>query len=420
MILRPLLFLLVFLMFVSTSVGMAEPSRPNILLILADDVGREVLGCYGGQTYQTPHLDALAHGGQRFTHCYSMPVCHPSRICLLTGKYPAVLGNPRWGTFPPAEEDGTFAARLGRDGYATAVAGKWQLTLLKDDPRQPKRMGFDEWSLFGWHEGPRYHDPLIYQNGSIRPDTAGKFGPDLYVNFLIDFIRRNQAGPFLAYYSMALCHDVTDDIGKPVPYGPNGRWLSYAEMVAEMDRQVGRLVGALNELRLRDKTLILFITDNGTPAASYLKHEDGKFVRPKVFSKIDGRLVQGGKGQLTDWGTRVPLIANWPGHVAANSVCDDLVDFSDFLPTLCDLAGAALPSDAKLNGHSFTAELRGDGHSQRTWAYSEGKPHRQYVRTQRYKLYSSGELFDMQSDPDEQQPLDQQMLTLEQQAQNSR
>ena len=401
--------LLVFLL--SPSLTMAQTSRPNVLLIFADDVGREVLGCYGGESYETPHIDALAQAGTRFNHCYSMPVCHPSRICLMTGKYPAVLDNPQWGSFPAEQEGRTFAALLKKSGYATAVAGKWQLSLMKDDLQQPARMGFDEWSLFGWHEGPRYHDPMIYQNGRLRTDTTGKYGPDLYVDFLIDFIRRNQAGPFFAYYSMALCHDVTDDIGEPVPYGPDGRWLSYEEMAEDMDRQVGRLVAALDDMQLRDNTLILFTTDNGTAASSYLKYENGTFIRPKVFSKIDGRLVQGGKGQLTDWGTRVPLIANWPGHVEVGSVCDDLIDFSDFLPTLAGLANAPLPENSPINGHSFTGSLLGNGKTSRIWAYSEGGSQRCFLRTQRYKLYSSGEFFDMKSDPNEQQPLADEKLT---------
>lgn len=405
--------LALFCLLSSTSV-FAQPDQPNIVLIFADDVGREVLGCYGGESYQTPNIDSLAKSGKRFTHCYSMPVCHPSRICLMTGRYPAVLGNPGWGSFPKKLEDETFAAVLKRAGYATAVSGKWQLSLMKNDLQQPQRMGFDEWSLFAWHEGPRYHDPMIYENGQLRTDTKGKYGPELYVDFLVDFIERHQQGPFFAYYSMALCHDVTDDIGKPVPYGPDGHWLTYEEMAEDMDRQVGRLVAALDRLQLRDKTLILFTTDNGTAAASYLKYEDGKFIRPKVFSRIDGRLVQGGKGQLTDWGTRVPLIANWPGPIEAGTVCDDLVDFSDFLPTMADLAGADPPAGVELNGHSFAASLLGTGSTARRWAYAEGRSGKRYVRTQRYKLYASGRFFDMKADPEEQAPLTLEELTEQQ------
>ena len=234
------------------------------------------------------------------------------------------------------------------------------------------------------------------------------------MDFLIDFIRRNRQGPFFAYYSMALCHDVTDDIGKPVPYGPRDRWMTYHEMAADMDRQVGRLLAALDTMRLRDNTLILFTGDNGTAKASIEKYDSGEYVRREVFSKIDDRRVQGGKGELTDWGTRVPLIANWPGHVAAGSVSDDLVDFSDFLPTLADVAGAPLPDKPAINGHSFAATFLGKGHTARTWAYAERKPKRRFVRTQRYKLYGSGDFFDMQADPDEQKPLVDNQLTRDQ------
>jgi arylsulfatase A-like enzyme len=265
-------------------------------------------------------------------------------------------------------------------------------------------MGFDQWSLFGWHEGPRYHDPFIYQNGKPRTDTTGEYGPDLYVEFLIDFMEKHQDSPFLAFYSMALCHDVTDDIGKPVPYGPDGHWLTYEEMAHDMDRQIGKLVTALDRLQLREKTLILYTTDNGTAAASYLKFENGKFVRPKVFSRIGGRLVQGGKGKLNDWGTRVPLIANWAGQIEPGQVVDDLVDFSDFFPTFSELAKVQRTSGVAINGVSFLPRLLGPTPSPRLWAYAEHRGKR-FVRTREHKLYGDGKFFDMKADPEEKKPL---------------
>jgi arylsulfatase A len=396
---------LLALVLVNASV-LTATEKPNILFILADDVGREVLGCYGGQSYQTPNLDKLAAGGMKFEHCYSMPVCHPTRVTLLSGCYPAALKNPKWGSYPAAEEKNTFAKVIQGAGYATAVAGKWQMCLMKNDLLQPRRMGFDQWSVFGWHEGPRFHEPMIYENGKVRTDTKGKYGPDLYVEFLINFMKRNRQQPFLAYYSMALAHDVTDDIGKPVPYGPDNRWLSYTEMAEDMDRQIGKLIRALDRLKLRKKTLVLYTTDNGTAGASYLRvGKDGKFERPKVFSYFNGRMVQGGKGKLTDLGTRVPMIANRPGTIKPGQVVDDLVDFSDILPTFADLSGGELPG-RKLNGVSFADRLRGTGASPRTWAYSErSRGGGQYVRTRTHKLYSNGRLFDMAADGDEQKPL---------------
>ena len=397
------LYLLALCLFIAF--GLRAGEQPNILFILADDVGREVLGCYGGRSYQTPHLDQLAAGGMRFTHCYSMPVCHPTRVALLSGCYPATLGNPQWGSYPKAEEKNTFAHVLKHAGYRTAIAGKWQLCLMKKDRQQPRRMGFDEWSVFGWHEGPRFHEPMIYQNGKVREDTKGKYGPDLYVEFLVDFMKRNREQPFLAYYSMALAHDVTDDIGKPVPYGPDNRWLSYTEMAEDMDHQIGKLVKALDRLQLRKKTLILYTTDNGTAGASYLRvGKHGKFERPKVFSYFQGRMVQGGKGKLNDLGTRVPMIANWPGKIDGRQVVDDLVDFSDILPTFAELGGGKLPN-RKLDGVSFAGRLRSEGASPRKWAYSERRGGLRWVRTQTHKLYSNGQLFDMVNDPDERSPV---------------
>ena len=401
------------LLLISPSLAIAD--QPNIILIFADDVGQEVLGCYGGESYKTPHLDALAVEGMRFDHCYSMPSCHPSRICLMTGQYPAELGNPKWGTFPNELEHQTFAAMLQQAGYATAIAGKWQLGLMKHDLQQPARLGFDEWSLFGWHEGPRYHEPMIYENGKLREDTKGKYGPDLYVQFLIDFIRQNRQKPFLAYYSMALCHDVTDDLEKPVPYGPDGHWLTYEEMANDMDHQVGKLITALDDMQLRDNTLILFTTDNGTASGSYFKHENGRQIRKSVFSKFHGRLVRGGKGGLTDRGTRVPLIANWPGKISPGTRSDQLVDLSDFIPSLAELAGIRWPGNSTINGHSFVPSLYGKV-SPRSWAYSEDGAGRQFVRTQDYKLYSDGRFYHMADDADEKSQLTDTQLSAKQQA----
>ena len=154
-------------------------AKPNIVFILADDVGDQAIGCYGGTSYSTPNLDALAAGGMRFRHCYSMPVCHPTRLALLTGQYPFRTEPAPWGTFPRHLELSTVANRLRDLGYATAVAGKWQLTLLRDEPDHPRRLGFDRWSLFGWHEGPRYYRPLIYENGELRSDVSDRYGPDV-------------------------------------------------------------------------------------------------------------------------------------------------------------------------------------------------------------------------------------------------
>jgi arylsulfatase A-like enzyme len=189
-----------------------------------------------------------------------MPVCHPTRTTLLTGQYPFRLAHPEWGTFPREVESRTLPALLKTAGYATGVAGKWQLTLLKDDLEQPRRMGFDEYCLYGWHEGPWYYQPHIWQNGKLREDVRDRYGPDVICDYIIDFVERNKDRPFFAFYSMSLCHAETNDLDKPAPVGPNGRYDSYAEMVVKMDERVGRVVDAVDRFGLREKTLIIYLS----------------------------------------------------------------------------------------------------------------------------------------------------------------
>ena len=377
--------------------------KPNIVFILADDVGDQAIGCYGGDSYATPRIDGLAEEGMRFRHCYSMPVCHPTRFTLLTGQYPFRAGHPRWGTFPRALEASTVANRLRDLGYATAVAGKWQLTLLRDDPDHPKRLGFDRWSLFGWHEGPRYYRPLIWEDGRIRPDVNERYGPDVYVDFLVDFMRENRDGPFFAFYSMALAHDVTDDIGTPPPLGPQGHYDSYKRMVENMDDCVGRLVDAAEDLGIRERTLFLFTADNGTPKSYYFTAQENDMLKQPIEFVWNGSKTNGGKGELTDAGTRVPLIANWPGTLSPGQVVDDLVDFSDWLPTFVDLGGGEVPKG--LDGFSLADRLSGGEPSVRAWAFASRSGAR-WVRNQQWKLYDDGRLFDMRQGRVESSPVE--------------
>ena len=395
--------------FGSANVRSGEP--PNIVLILADDVGREVLGCYGGQSYSTPRIDRLAGEGVRLEHCYVMPACHPTRISLLTGLYPFRMNNPKWGSFPRDMEKHTIAQRLKRAGYATAIAGKWQLTLLGSDLKHPNRLGFDEYCLFGWHEGPRYFRPLIWQNGASLEGVAERYGPDLYCDYLIDFMGRNRERPFFAYYSMALCHDVTDDLPTPVPVGPAGRYESYSEMVASMDRQVGRLLDAIDRLQIRDRTLVMFLTDNGTPARYIASVKQGKLVRRSFTSRWQGADIRGGKTKLTDLGIRVPGMIRWPGHVRAGEVSKAMFDVTDVLPTLVRAAAGpprrARDSDSgqdvntaapAIDGRPWAPLFPGSDQRTREWIFAQ-RGGEACVRTTKWKLYTTGRLFDMESDP---------------------
>ena len=377
---------------VAWCVPVEAADQPNIVLILADDLGYEIPGSYGGESYPTPNLDALAAGGARFTHAYSTPKCTPSRVKMLTGRYGFRTGQA-WGYIPPDEI--TFGHVLKEAGYRTALAGKWQLGLMGENPRRVAEAGFEESSVWGWHEGPRYWRPFVWQNSERRIDVADRYGPDVFVEFLIDFMEREKEGPFLAFYSMVLPHIAKTKGRYAEPKGPNDRYQTFAEMVARLDENVGRIVEALERLGIRENTLILFAGDNGTD--------------PQVTSRFKGRDYRGGKDELTDAGTRVPLIANWPGRVEAGAVYRDLIDFSDFLPTLAELGGARPPADRSIDGASFANRLLGKEGAARSWAYTEFQG-RAWIRNQRWKLYRTGEIYDVSADAAEQQPLGIQSL----------
>jgi len=208
----------------------------------------------------------------------------------------------------------------------------------------------------------------------------------VHTEFLIDFIATQRAEPFLAFYPLTLPH--FSRIGSDG--APGAALATYGEMVVEMDFQVGRLLDTLTRLGLAEDTLVLFTSDNGTPR--------------RVVSKLGTREVRGGKSTLVDTGTHVPLLARWPGVVPAATVCPALVDLSDILPTLAELAGAPLPADVVIDGHSLVPLLRGQPAAERAWVYGAWRG-RAYLRAKRWKLYSNTELFDLERDPDETQPI---------------
>ncbi len=372
-----------------------EP-RPNILFILADDLGIEAVGSYGGRSYETPNVDRLAREGMRFTHCFSNPLCSPSRAQLLTGRYPlhngirrVIYDARRHREFLDPSRETSFADLLHDAGYATAIAGKWQVSFLfeRDTVRD---FGFDEyqcWKIMNAdHErNSRFADPVFVRNGeTLRDELAGRYGPDVNAEFLIDFMKRNRERPFLVYYAMLLPHfpwEPTPDSGVPlraVPGMGKGDPKYFPDMVAYMDKLVGSVVRAVDDLGLSRRTLVIFAADNGTQ-------------RPLVSRwGPDRRIVRGGKGQLTDAGTRVPLIARWTGAIRPGSVCDDLIDFSDFLPTFVDLARAELP-ERRINGRSFVPQLRGRRGRPRAWIHVQDEQ-RRYVRSREWILTNRGEL----------------------------
>ena len=367
------------------------PARPNIILIMADDLGYECIGANGGTSYKTPVLDKMAKTGMRFEHCYSQPLCTPSRVKIMTGMY-NVRNYVKFGVLDRKQT--TFAHLLKTGGYATCVVGKWQLGKQADSPRH---FGFDESCL--WHHARRagrYPNPGLEVNGKSIDYTKGQYGPDVVSDFACEFMERNKSRPFCVYYPMILTHCPFE----PTPDSPDwdpaskgsktykGSAKYFGDMVAYMDKIVGKLLAKLDELGLRDRTMVLFTGDNGTD-------------KP-VVSAMKGGKVAGGKGSMTDAGTRAPFIANWSGVIPAGKVSRDLVDFSDFPPTLCDAAGVRLPS-GNVDGGSFLPQLKGEKSKPREWIYcwysrnGVGKG-RAWARNQRYKLYRGGKFYDVSRD----------------------
>ncbi len=384
----------VVLPLVWASVAVAA-DRPNILFILADDLGPEWLSCYGGE-HRTPNLDRLAGDGIRFETVYATPLCTPTRHEMLTGRYPFRTGwtthydTPRWGGhYFDWNREVTFARVLRDAGYATAIAGKWQMNDFRTHPDALRRHGFDEHCVWPGAESDnppaaeRYFDPFIQTNGK-RETRKGEFGPDLFTDFIIDFMTRHRDGPFLAYYPMVLTHTPFTHTPKNLTADLKGAAL-HPGMVDHVDDDVGRLLAALDRLGLRDKTIVFFTTDNGTVSG--------------VRCRVNGRMVNGGKGTLRETGIRAPLIVNWPGHIQGEHTSKALVDFSDFFPTLLDVTGAALPPGVTIDGRSFAPLLRGDvAFRPREWIYSQLGAGR-VVTDGRFKLYATGQLFDIPADP---------------------
>jgi arylsulfatase A len=378
----------------------AEARKPNLILILADDLGYETIGANGGTSYRTPALDKLAATGARFTHCHAQPLCTPTRVQLMTGLY-NVRNYITFGNMDPQAV--TFANLLKSAGYATCMAGKWQ---LGHDLDLPKKYGFDEYCLWQHtRRPPRYANPGLEINGVEKNYSNGEYGPDLVNGYVLDYIARKKDRPFFIYYPMMLTHGPCQPTPDSKDWDPKAQGEQvnqspehFGDMVEYMDKLIGKVVVKLDALGLRENTLILFLGDNGT----------GKGTR----SRLGDRVVIGGKGSTTAAGMRVPLIANWPGKVVADKVCSDLVDTTDFLPTLLDAAGMKAPSNMKFDGRSFFPQLRGEKGQPREWVYSWYSPRRgpdpaarEFAFDRRFKLYRTGQFFDLTTDAAERKPL---------------
>jgi arylsulfatase A len=384
--------------------------RPNVVLVMLDDFGYECVGANGGTSYQTPHMDRLAGGGARGTQCHVQPLCTPTRAQLMTGKY-NVRNYTRFGHLDPAQQ--TFAQWFREAGYTTCIAGKWQ---LGRDRALPAHFGFDHYCLWQLdRRPPRYANPGLEIDGRQVDYTNGEYGPDVVNKYAVDFIAAHKDEPFFLYYPMILTHNPNLPTPDSADWDPKtaGKPSSqsdkhFADMVAYADKMIGNVADALERNGLRSNTLLLIVGDNGTTRG--------------IRSQMGDAVVIGGKGSRTHLGTHVPLVASWSGTIPEGLVLDDLVDSTDFLPTICEAAGIAVPGDWQLDGRSFLAQLRGQQGDPRPWIYcwyardGGAEPQFEFAMSRRFKLYRDGRYYDLSGDLDERHPLDRQSLSDEAQA----
>ena len=397
----------------TASAESTNPSRPNIVVVLADDLGAEALGCYGGVEFlgekgkvlgsvKTPNLDAMAANGIRFAKAYATPVCSPSRAQLLTGKYNDrvgfhdILGRNGAARELDSKSHPTIANLLQSAGYMTGAVGKWHIGPLTNLKNVQTNTGADTSAAHvracGFER--QYMVPGAHLREYGEP-VEGKYTPDLMDAWAFRFMSEAKTAgkPFFLYYASPLPHFPY----WPTPLNPDGprgepgskKEEMYGDManfpflVEYLDKEVGKILAKLEELGLRENTLVLFAGDNGTP--------------PWVVTQMkNGRNIPFGKGTMKETGSWVPLIASWPAMIQSGAVYDGVVDFSDILPTCLSVAGVQLPKD--INGMSFAPVLEGNGKSPREWVHSlYNKEY--FVRNASWKLRENGELYDMSGAP---------------------
>ncbi len=394
------------------------PKRPNIVFILADDLGYGDLGCYGQARIKTPNIDRLAAEGKRFTQCYAgSTVCAPSRCSLMTGLHSGhsrVRGN---ALVPLRPEDVTVAEVLKGTGYATGIVGKWGL----GEPGSsglPNRQGFDEW--FGYlnqHHAHNYYPEYLWKDerkyrleGNEEKDNiatrAVQYAPDLFTREALDFLDRHRAGPFFLFLTYTLPHANNErgraegngmEVPSDAPYSAQP-WpqveKNHAAMITRLDGDVGRVLRRLKDLGLEDDTIVFFSSDNGP-------HKEGG--ADPAFFHSSGPL-RGYKRAMYDGGIRVPMIVRWPGKVESGSTNDSVWAFWDVLPTLAEIAGTPAPSG--IDGISQVPAILGKGeqvpHEYLYWEFHEGGS-KQAVRTGDWKAVRLGagkplELYDLKND----------------------
>lgn len=391
-------------------------TKYNIVLIVADDVGYEIPTIDGGESYSTPNIDMLANLGMRFTQCYASPMCSPSRFMLLTGKY-NFRNYTKWGIMDRSQR--TLANMLSDKGYDTYALGKWQ---FDGGDTSVRLFGFNgSYTIFEQfadrsliHDNDnrtigRYKSPELYANGkNLGKVTVGKYCDDILVDSLITYASRSakKAKPFFIYYAMSLCHrpycPTPDDPGYAT-WDPNNKISDstyWPSMVKYMDKKIGQIIHSFDKMNLTNNTVFIFVGDNGTPR--------------EIFSRYKGDSIQGAKMKSIVWGTHVPLIVYGPGIVQPGVVNSDLIDFTDFLPTLAGIARIPKPvTYGTLDGVSFAPRLRGNDGTPRNWVFchydpeqNNPSPTKRWIQDTTYKLYdSTGRFYNIVVDPYEKNNL---------------
>ena len=330
--------------------GAAPP--PNVIFILADDMGYADLGCFGQKLIKTPNIDRLAEQGMRFTQAYAgATVCAPSRCSLMTGKHnghAAIRGNKEIqpeGQAPMPADTFTVAHLMKQAGYATGLVGKWGLGYPGSDST-PDKMGFD--AFFGYNcqrKAHEYYPEYLWRNNEKVMLDGRTYSHDLMAREALEFVRRNRSRPFFLDLSFTIPHQKMQvpDLGPYAQEAWPDNLKTLAAMITRMDGDVGRLMALLEELGLDDRTLVFFASDNGGPYPDKLFQHNGP--------------LRGRKRDMYEGGIRTPAIARWPGKITAGKVSDQVWAFCDFLPTMAALTEQKLPADLVPDGISILPVL---------------------------------------------------------------
>ena len=337
-------------------------SRPNVILIVADDMGYGDFGCFGNGSVRTPHLDRLVAQGTCFRQHYSAsPICAPARAALLTGRYPhrtgAVTQHEIHGLDRIALREVTIADAFQASGYATSLVGKWHNGTF-DRRFEPNGRGFGEFTGFcgGWTDYYRYY---LRRNDSSHP-SDGRYLTDVLTEEALGFIQRNRNSPFFLYLPYNAPHSPFQALDEWVaPYwdmGLNRIVATTYAMIERLDAGIGRILDALDREGLAENTIVAFTSDNG-PAffnPPYML-EEGE----PTFNERFNAGLRGSKGWIYEGGIRVPMVLRWPSHVPGGRLVDDLAHFTDWMPTLLSLAGVSKPSGPTLDGQDLAPLLTG-------------------------------------------------------------